>query len=245
MGAAFGATVVCVLGLSFDLEFSEAFTKFYTFIASSALTLFAAGVALCVGIANIESTREQKEDERQRQLRAYRAELPLTLSKFYGATRAGLRNSLNFEARVEMMGADEFAKTSRDEIALPTEAVNNFKDVLIHLDRGDAARRMEAILKEFQISAARWEGRFRETEASLIRRNNTDKQEVARWAYLSALVSSMFDYARDEGEIGLISRQNIQAALKNELKGSQFEVDYGEEIEMYVRTHARRDRQLR
>lgn len=216
-----GAFLGAILGIGFMLviesELSDEYTKFATYGISALVALLGSGLAVAGVLANIENQNTLADEERRRALSAERAMLPLTLSQLCEVARHGMLHRWNGHTRFKAIGGEIYRSQSTNDLSLTTEMTDNLQE-FVRFSRESDGEVISVILREYQVLFARWKGCFDEEGYF----DDEDERErihhTASWAFLYALATAGFNYAR--GDTEAISHpddiyDNIGNALRN------------------------------
>lgn len=186
LGVAIG--VIFALGICavFDADVSENLTKFYTFLGSAVLSLFAAAVALSGVLANL-----QKQDELvERRHVAARVVLPIVLSRLYSIAERGFDTVMTLDS---FKASDrEAALTSLKLIEIPPDDLTKIRDC-VEVAGPQVQAWLTLILAHWQIEVARLESKFDE---NLITVKSQQYSSAVDWLIIRAMIIHLFDYSR-------------------------------------------------
>lgn len=243
---AFGALVGTLLSLGLawgvDSNVSAELKRVYTFVFTAFISLIAATFTLVGVFSNIENQQTQEKFQRQRKLQAARAFLPSALSNMCEICRWGVRYSHDFQAYENNLGRIQFEQESFDRLSLSDEIISVFRDVIELSDNEVVSDRLSGLLREYQVFFARWKSDFSPNAQNNVLINADFRMRTTAWAYLYAISSSLFDYARNETDDVLtnVTEEEISSALNQAGAPGVFTEDFIEEIGLYARTFARR-----
>lgn len=202
------------------------------------VALLSAAFALAGILAQIDSQNEAQRVDRLRQLQSARAFLPSALSSYCEVARMGVRHSYSLGPDLSAISEQTQTETIRD-LTPSDEIVSVLRDVLRFTDDNAVSERISLILREHQIFLARWRGSFSEYHVVDV---SDGRQRTVSWAYLYALIGSLFEYARGEADtlVDDWSDQRVITALSICLPIGAFSDDFEEEIGLYSRHFFRR-----
>jgi hypothetical protein len=211
-----GSVIVLMLCWAFDADIREGLSKFYTFVFSALIGLFAASVALSGVLASLDHQSKLREEDRKRKLFAARAVLPQALSDMCEVARRGMLNSEIAGVKNSKELESTFALKSLADIRLSDEIVSVFKGVIEFSD-DNFGKRIQGILSEHQILQARWKSHVRDRDNIMSRSTSDLAHSICHWAFLYPLTSTAFPYARMEPNAvkGFVNESEITTALHN------------------------------
>ena len=241
-GVFVGTFFTLMLCAALDADISDDLTKYYSFIGSALVGLLAASLALSGVLANMNLQAEQRRHERKRRLLSAKALLPIALSEMCEVARKGVANSWRDRPGGPIVSRAEFDRQSLEDIRLSDEIVSVFRDIVEFDDEETAAIRIQGILREYQVFAARWRSHISDQDNLMTPDDSEIAQRTTAWAYLYALAESAFDYAR--GETTKVENDVTEAEISHALSASRCFVhhqdEFSEAIGLYARHHDRR-----
>lgn len=196
-GICIGFILAFALSSIIDSSFIEKSKGFYTYILTTVVSLGAASLALSGVLANLQLQVTLKNEERLRRLSAARAFLPQALSEMCEVSRHGMMNCYNSRNLHPREMDANFVEDSISNIRLTDEIVSIFRDIVEH-SSDNSSIRIQLILREHQVFSARWRSHVRDRENIMPLNSSDIAQRTTSWAYLYALTSTAFDYARGQ-----------------------------------------------
>lgn len=213
-GIFLGAELSLTLAFFLDTDVSAELKRLYTYIFSALASLLAASLALSGVLASIENQERIQSQIRERKFASARAFLPTALSNFIEISRNGILNCYS-KTLAPTRGSEEDFLRRLESITLSDEIIEVFREILEHTESDPVSRRIALILRNYQIYYSRWRGisEHNVTGAKYIR------QQAVAWAYLLALIESLFDFARDMADEpdDNITEETIRSALRRTL----------------------------
>lgn len=206
--------------------------------ATIVVALLSAALALAGIFLQIDKTEEVARLDRYRQLQSARAFLPSVLSSFCQIAQNGIEQS-------NELGLRKLPETEREVSVSPLipneQIINVMRDILRYCDDANIAERIAQILREHQISLARWDGCF---DANLVVVESDVRHRTVAWAYIYALIESLFEYARGEEETLLVDLEvgRIHTALNISLPHGLRSDGFAHEVDLFYRHHLRHSR---
>lgn len=243
---AFGALVGFVLAFCFaaaiDTDVRHEAKEFYSFIVTAVLSMAAAALTLAGVFATIDHQLAAERRARSKRLEAARAFLPEALSRMCEICQTAMQYSFEFEQFEEQRGEAGFRSTSISELTLTDEIISVFRDIIELSDDDAVSRRLAGLLREHQILLARWRSIFAPDRVIMVRSPADIRQRTVAWAYLGAIASSMFEYARGESHTieTNVGFREISSALNTSGLVNLHTEDHSAEIGLYERTFSRR-----
>lgn len=241
-GLFLGVELALLLAWAFNAEVREDVARFYTYLITASVSLLAATLTLIGVFANIENVREAETERRKRKLISARAFLPTSLSKVCEICEAGISYSHNFERDKKNLGEIVFRERSLSDLALPNGVVDVFRDIIELTDDDKVRERLAGIFQEHQVHLARWRSEF-ESSPNVVERTDSElKQRTVGWAYIYAIASSLFDFARGETEAveEFEPARLIMGPLRTTKDPTILAGDFDTEIGLYERAFRRR-----
>jgi hypothetical protein len=178
---------------------------------------------------------------RANKLASARAFLPTSLSRMTAICRLGADFSHNFSDHEKALGRTEFGRVSLEKLELSEEIITVFRDVIELTEDDKVRKRVAGIVREYQVFHSRWQGHFEDGWQNTVQTDSDIRQRTVAWAYLCALVNSLFGYARGETEeLPNVTADSIGSAL-NTLGGiNVFAEDFYSEVCMYAEVFEKR-----
>lgn len=241
-GVLVGFISALCLAAVIDADVPPGIKEFYIFILTAVLSLIAAALTLIGVFATIESQQEIELRARRKRLEAARAFLPSALSKLCNISNHGVLYSSRFEIFRADMGMVEFRDRSLSDLDLTDEIISVFREIVELCEDDAVAQRISGLLREHQVFFARWQSEFEVSQVHVIVNSEDIRLRTVAWAYLGAIASSIFEYARGEADTisTTVSGADIASWLRNSGYVSLHEDDYSSEIGLYERTFERR-----
>ncbi len=227
------ATLLFVWALS--LPGAEHLSLIPAYIFVSATTLLASSVAIAGVLTTLQQNEENRRLERARKLSSARAFLPPALSNFCGIAQNGVRRLRTVYEAQNRRNALNNAELELSRLSLPDEVVTVFRDILEYTDDEGVSKRVQMLLREYQIQYARVQSLIRDANVS---QDSYLRQLVVGWAYLYAITGTLFEYSRNEHHTVNDDDFSVGSAMR--LIGVINDDHYSEEIGLYDRTFDRR-----
>lgn len=243
-GAWVGVSATLVLAWALDSSISLELQRFYVFLFSASVSLFAAAVALVGVLSNIEHQNEVSAHKRSRRLAAVRATMPSALAQLSTTFQKAAAFSQEWNRFIEEYGADDFRQLSLKEIALDEATVSVLREILELTDSDLVADRISGIMREHQVCYSRWQSLFDDQgvmpptplEVSL---------RTTHWIFLKAVLDTLYDYARGEEDDVLLNvdEEAIRSSMRTCRTCSIFPEKHEQAIKMLARAFLRRFQQ--
>ncbi len=199
-----GAVFVCLLGAVIDQAFWRAESQSWTNFAAILVAAFAAAVTLQGTLLDIEIQSRRDKENRQADLAAAKAVLPLALNTVADVALKGFDFSLENDEFYRDIGN---LKLARETLELNDAVLSAFRDC-IKSAKPEARDWLAAIIQRYQTCYATLIGNMSEPGLLPLFSNKTDN--AAQWSVLRAMVLHTFAYSRNESEdIGKLSPAKI------------------------------------
>ncbi|WP_282181699.1 hypothetical protein [Aliiroseovarius marinus] len=214
IGMFIGVIAGIVLSWILSGEFGTEWTRLYTFVVTALISLAVAGFALFGVFISIGTQFERDEEARRRKLMAANALLPSALSGMCKTFMSGAKASVELAENDALREDPEFEKSTRADLMLSESALQTIRDVIEqhHRDQAEVAHRLSDLLKLHQVYFARWQGEFDDEEMLVSEEQNFER--TVNWAGLYAVSETMFNYARERGDMKPIDQSGVVRALK-------------------------------
>lgn len=239
-GLLLGALMALCLAAGLDQAVYDRIAQFYAYIFGALITLCAAGFALVGVFYNIESQRVSAREHQRRKLLAVRAFFPMALSKFHRLCRKGIFYSNRFDELHAEMGMEFHQISLRALEVEEADVLSVFRGLIELTDDDGLAQRLALLMREYQIALSRWRSNF--DDPNLLHTEYSNRSRTAYWAYLGAIIESMFDYARGNEQV--LSDPDIEPLIQRNLwqgDDALFATDaFSAEIGAYARLYESR-----
>lgn len=171
------------------------YEKYAVYLMSAGFSLFGAGLALIGVFANLERQNAIQAEIRMLKLDSARAFLPSALSQFAEICRVGIWDCYEVSQSGEIIEkADEFDVSS---LFLSDENTRIFRDVVENCSDLPVRHHLSEVLRQHQLLVARTRPRMEGHNRVL---KSEDYGHISHWAYLYALVGTLFPFARGESD---------------------------------------------
>ncbi|WP_157598764.1 hypothetical protein [Tateyamaria omphalii] len=192
-GIFLGASIASTVAILLDAEIAEEWKRWGTYGATALVSLISATLAVAGVLFTVDHQTQIKRSEREGKVESARAFLPNALSQICEVARKGFHQTYTYSSTGVIRAA--VTPTSISSLGIPDEAVRVLRDLLENIQAGPVRDRIAGILREHQILVARTNGVAHRIGNSV---SPEDYRHAVHWAYLYALVGSLFDYARNE-----------------------------------------------
>jgi hypothetical protein len=171
----------------FDSDIREEITKFYTFVLTAIISLFASSLAVFGVLLNLNKQQELIE----RRHVAARAVLPLTLSRLYRLTEQAYEMTLetrNLRTRVEDVRRSRLGK-----LKLTKDDIEQLRDCIEASDEQSQAW-LALIIAHWQVQISRLETSLIDPNLVLI--SHQIDNSAIDWLIIRGMAIHLFNYAR-------------------------------------------------
>ena len=241
-GFVIGFIFALLIAALFDSDVAEGIKNNFVNLAAIAAAIIAAYFALLGIRRQIEQQYEQSESARLASLAATKAFLPIVLSEMCRIAEAGMRHRWSFSSTVNGASSGsqvgDFQRTSTSDLALSDQVISVFRDFIKNANSNDG-KRVAIILREYQVLFSRWNGLFENPSST---EDTADTvHETTYWAYLYALSSSVFGFARGEASTidTTVDASDIRGPLAFRFFYRQNPSEFDTQIDLYQRKFRR------
>lgn len=238
LGLLIGSVAAFLLASKLDADVYNAATKNWIYLFAACTTLIGATLAIAGVLYTVDQQRVAKQQERDGKLTSARAFLPNTLSRLCEVARQGFHHSYLYNGTGVITQFN--MPTDYSALNIPDEAVAVLRDVLENSSDYHLKARISAILREQQVLLSRTANRSPRPHKTI---EPDDYNHATHWAYLYALITSLFSYARNEvDELNeFVSAREIGSALHafDNLPTPTTDEHYKPHIEEYARKFER------
>lgn len=236
MGMLCGLTVSSVIFCIFFKDYPEFLERQYVYVIAVVTTIITATLTMFGILKSIDTQISLSQNNKDSKLRAAKIFLPVALSDICRHSQYGMDFALREEHhRGEMTGAD-FLSLTEPKLTFQEETISILRDISENEIDRDVQDRISMILKEYQVAKARWRSHLND-DTYMIDTEFNRRERVVHFAYIYALSSSLFDYARNEKKIEAVEDWSIsitEALRLTHIKELR-EEDFGREIKLYGR----------
>lgn len=164
------------------------------------LAAVSAALLALMGVSRqISHKNEEEERARIAKLRACKAVLPLALSDICKVSQNGIYHCWNGYNLLTASSFNEYRTNSFIDLKVSDEVLAILRD-FVRYSRDTDGEKISLILQEYQVFLSRWRGRFETPDYFKKEPLERRCEHTTSWAYLYALSSSVFAYARGETE---------------------------------------------